>query len=303
MHEYLATAPFDLYELHLFRLIARHGSFTRAARAAGLTQSALTRQIQGMEQRVGVRLLERTTRRVAPTPAGEFLLSQSGRLVGDVESILRHLREQFAGARPEIRVGISRSVSLAYLPGFFHANLRAHPEIACRVSYAAGMELLARLEAGELDLAVLSLPARLAAGVRVTHRFADAFTLIASPEAAEAVPKKPRAARAKHLRAQPWLLLHDQSRTGALLQAWLKKQALWAEPVMQLDSFDLIINLVVLGMGVSLVPMRALALYGKRRAVQRLPWPDRYTREVGIVTRRFRQIPPHLAAFLEGILF
>lgn len=303
MNEFLATAPFDLYELHLFRLIGRHGSFTQAANQAGLTQSALTRQVQGMEQRLGVALLERTTRRVRVTEAGQFLLTQSARLVGDVESILRHLRERFADARPEVRIGISRSVSLAYLPGFFHANLRAHPEIACRVSYANGQELLPLLEAGELDLAVLSLPSRLPSSVRVTHRFSDAFSLIAAPAIADAVPAKPRAARAKFLRAQPWLLLHDRSRTGGFLQVWLKKEQLWSEPAMQFDSFDPIINLIALGMGVSVVPMRALALYGKRRAVQRITWPARFTREVGLVARRARKTPVHLEAFLEGVLF
>lgn len=49
MHEYLSTTPFDLYELNLFHLVAKHCSFTKAAEIAGLTQSAVTRQMQGME--------------------------------------------------------------------------------------------------------------------------------------------------------------------------------------------------------------------------------------------------------------
>jgi len=56
MNEFLATAPFDLYELFLFRLVVQEGSFTRAAQRAGLTQSAITRQIQGMED-LDVRVL------------------------------------------------------------------------------------------------------------------------------------------------------------------------------------------------------------------------------------------------------
>ena len=72
MHESSSLAPFDTYGLHLFRLVAQTGSFTRAGRLAGLTQSAITRQIQGIESRLGVTLLERTTRRVEPTAAGRF---------------------------------------------------------------------------------------------------------------------------------------------------------------------------------------------------------------------------------------
>ena len=49
MNEYLPTTPFDIYELHLFHLVAKHRSFTKAAEIAGLTQSAVTRQVQGIE--------------------------------------------------------------------------------------------------------------------------------------------------------------------------------------------------------------------------------------------------------------
>ena len=56
VNEFLATGPFDLYELKLFHLVAEHQSFTRAGLAAGLTQSAMTRQIQGMEEKLGLKL-------------------------------------------------------------------------------------------------------------------------------------------------------------------------------------------------------------------------------------------------------
>src|SRR5581483_8999484 len=104
MHEYLATTPFDLYELYLFHLVAKHGSFTRAAGIAGLTQSAVTRQLQGMESSLGLDLLKRTTRSVRLTSAGEFLYHESARLLGDVEKSFRRLREEFAGARKEVAV-------------------------------------------------------------------------------------------------------------------------------------------------------------------------------------------------------
>src|ERR1051325_1138613 len=122
MHEYLATTPFDLYELYLFHLVVKHRSFTRAAEIAGLTQSAITRQMQGVENSLGLDLLERTTRSVRVTAAGEFLYRESARLLGDVEKSLQRLREEFAGAKKEVWVGVSRSIALSHLPGFFYAN-------------------------------------------------------------------------------------------------------------------------------------------------------------------------------------
>ncbi len=119
MNDYLATTPFDLYELNLFHLVVKHRSFTKAAAMAGLTQSAITRQIKGMEDSLGLELLERTTRSVHATAAGEFLYQESARLLGDVGYTLQRLREDYAGARKEISVGVSRTIALSYLPGFF----------------------------------------------------------------------------------------------------------------------------------------------------------------------------------------
>src|SRR5580692_7223284 len=124
MNQFLATLPFDLYELALFHLVVKHRSFTKAAEIAGLTQSAITRQIQGVENSLGLQLLERTTRTVRVTPAGEYLFHEAAGLLGDVEQSLSHLAQQFAGARKEVRVDVSRTIGLAHLPGFFHANLR-----------------------------------------------------------------------------------------------------------------------------------------------------------------------------------
>ena len=72
---------------------------------------------------------------------------------------------------------------------------------------------------------------------------------------------------------------------------------------MQLDSFDLIITLVALGMGVSLVPKRALALYGRKRTLARLPVPGCFARELVVVMRRHRKQREHLAEFVNNILF
>lgn len=302
---YLATTPFDLYELHLFRLVIEHRSFTKAAEVAGLTQSAITRQIQGMEQSLGIQLLERTTRSVRMTPAGEFLFQEAGRLIGDVERSLRQLREDFAGARREIRFGVSRSIGLAYLPGFFHANLRNEPTVACRVSYESSVQILAALEAGELDLGVLCPPKRLPRTLRVTHTFEDAFTLIAPVEAArtyQALPKSDKA-RAEWTAQQSWLLLDESSNTGQQLRQWMNRNGWAVELTMQLDSFDLIINLVALGMGVSFVPIRALALYGRKKQMQRLETKGRFTRQLVVLVRRQRNIPEHLSRFVANVLF
>jgi len=304
MHQFLSTVPFDLYELSLFHLVVKHRSFTKAAEKAGLTQSAITRQVQSIENSLGIQLLERTTRTVRATPAGEFLCHEAVRLLGDVDQSLHRLAQEFGGARKEVRVDVSRTVGLAYLPGFFHANLRRFPQIGYRVSCERSDEILSALEANEQDIGVLCPPLRLPRTVRMTHRFADAFALIAPA----GMPPKPSEigrtkARIDWLKGQNWLLIDERSNTGQQLRSWMKLQGWRIEPAMQMDNFDLIINLVSLGMGVSLVPIRALAPYNQRQKLVRVPLPARSTRELVVLVRKHRKLPAHLEQFIANVLF
>ena len=304
MNQFLSTVPFDLYELALFHLVVKHRSFTRAAEIAGLTQSAITRQIQGIENSLGIQLLERTTRNVRVTPAGDFLFHEAARLLGDVDRSLHQLAQEFAGARKEIRVDVSRTIGLAYLPGFFYANLRRLPQIGYRVTYQASDQILTALEANEQDIGVLCPPARLPKTLRVTHRFADSFTVIASAKHSGELEKHFKTkARIEWLKNQNWLLIDEHSNTGGQLRSWMKRQGWRIEPTMQLDNFDLIINLVSLGMGVSFVPIRALALYNQRHKLVRIPLPARFTRELVVVVRKHRKLPAHLEQFIANVLF
>ena len=72
---------------------------------------------------------------------------------------------------------------------------------------------------------------------------------------------------------------------------------------MELDSFDVIVNLVSLGLGVSLVPHRVLALYGERRKFRRIATKPRFTRELAVVVRKNRRQPEPLASFIQSVLF
>ena len=260
MNEYLATVPFDIYELSLFRLVVQHGSFTKAAEIAGLTQSAITRQVQGMEHSLGLKLLERTTRRVRATPAGKFLFQESGRLVGDVERSAARIARRIcrARARRVVRIGVSRSIGPAYLPKASRTPICASsPQVGCTMSPAvtAARKFSRALETGELDLGVLCPPKRLPRTLSITHRFEDAFTLLVpkpSPTTILTETKSPKLLR-DWLHKQNWLLIEEASQhRPAPLRAWMKLRGLRIEPTMQLDSFDLIINLVALGMGTRL---------------------------------------------------
>lgn len=90
----------NLNDLLAFVTVAREGSFTRAASQLGVTQSAVSQAVSGLEQRLDIRLLTRTTRSVAPTPAGERLMRTLGNRLDEIEAELAavtELRDKPAG--------------------------------------------------------------------------------------------------------------------------------------------------------------------------------------------------------------
>lgn len=304
MQEYLAHKPFDLYALHLFHLVVKHRSFTRAAREAGLSQSALTRQMQALEQRLGVSLINRTTRSVEVTEAGRYLATEATRLIGSVTLALDGLHSTFAPARPIVRVSVSRSMAMAHMPGLFHANHQRHPEVVCKISYNPSEAILTALDANEIDIGVLCPPSPLPDSVKVTHRFKDTFELIGPTTLAEKALAIKRSDRLhKWLHEQPWLMITPTTNTGKALRKWMKRQQLVIEPTLELDSFDLIINLVASGFGLAWVPRRALALYRRKGTLLSIPFSERFERDVVAVTRKHRKLPQHVESFVENILF
>ena len=305
MNVFLATVPFDLYELNLFQLVAETRSFTKAGQRAGLTQSAITRQIHGMEDRLGVTLFERTTRQVCLTLAGRSLREKAGLILQATNEAIAQLQQQFQLAPQILRVGVARSIGVGHLPGFFFAYQKKFPKVQLQVLQQTSREILEAVENNDLDAGLLCPPPRLSRSLQITHRFRDEFIIIAPPQfKLPATKTRPRLAQIKKLlAAERWLLINRDSNTGIRLRQWLGEQNWPIEPAMELDSFDVIVNLVSLGLGVSIVPRRVLPIYENRRTVTRISITRHFTRELVVVVRKNRNPPEHLSGFVENILF
>ncbi|WP_035610076.1 LysR family transcriptional regulator [Haloferula sp. BvORR071] len=292
----------DLQELHLVRQVAAHRGITAAAKAAGLSQSALTRQLQGIEGRLGLRLFERTTRKLSLTPAGAVLLRETEVLPGLLDGALRRLREDFLSEQREIAIGISRSVSLAHLPGLFHGHLRHHPEVRVSVSHLTGSALVEAVAACKLDLAVLCPPPKLPGSVAITHRIEDVFVLIVPADMVVPAIEDEEPLRA-WAAAQSWIMPPAGTRSRACIDQWWQK-AKPAPPVaMELDSFDMTVQLVALGMGVAFVPRRTLSSFPRKRQIRRIKLARPLKRELAIIAPQRGTTPEHVREFIAGILF
>jgi len=122
-----------------FLAVAKAGSFTKAAARLGISQSALSHTMRGLETRLGVRLLNRTTRSVAPTEAGERLLRTLGPRFDEIEAELTALGDLRAKPAGTIRITTgehsAKSVLWPVLPEF----LRLYPDIKVELSIDSGL--------------------------------------------------------------------------------------------------------------------------------------------------------------------
>ena len=105
------------------------------------------------------------------------------------------------------------------------------------------------------------------------------------------------------IEAQTWLLLSSKTTTGVQLRKWLRTQNLNITPSMEPDNFDLIVHLVALGLGVSIVPRRAVAAFPRRQLLQRVSLPEEFARELVVIVPRSRKSPAHVNDFVANILF
>ena len=153
----------DLRHLAALEAVARTGSFGRAARELGYTQSAVSQQIAQLERIVGQRLFDRPggPRPVEPTEAGLLLLRHADAIVAQLDAARADMAALVEGEAGTLRVGIYQSVGARLLPALVRRFRAQLPRVGVRVrEESSADDLLRLLEHGELDLSFADLPLR-----------------------------------------------------------------------------------------------------------------------------------------------
>jgi len=119
----------DLNEIAIFARVVKEESFTRAARALGLPKSTVSERVSRLEERLGVRLLERTTRHVRPTAAGAAYYERASRVVAEIEEANAAVTDIHRSPKGLLRIGSPLLFGHAFLGDFVAEFLVAHPEV------------------------------------------------------------------------------------------------------------------------------------------------------------------------------
>lgn len=299
----LSESEIDLYSLHLLRMVAKFRGFTAAAQACGLSQSALTRQVQSIESRLGIKVFDRTTRTVKITEPGAVLLRETEAIPGILDSAMRRIREGYLGTQREIRIGISNELALAHIAGIFHTQRKHQPDVRIVVSQMDGTALMGKVGNSGLDLGILTAPATVPENVTVTHRMTDQFSIIV-PSTTDIVEVCDTVARfRKWASSQSWLLPPEKSRSRQLIEEWARENRMELQPVMELENFDLMVQLVSMNMGAALIPRRSFGTFRRKALVRVLSPPVELSRQLVVISPTHGKPPEHVSRFVEGILF
>lgn len=287
----------SIRSLKTFVAIAREGSFAAAAEALGLTQSAVSLQMKSLEDELQTELFDRTLRRPTFNARGRALLARAEQIISLYEGMGQTVSEpdNLAGT---LHIGAVNSVLTGLLPRALSRLKQQHARIRTRVVAGLSAELTDQVDAGKIDAALVSEPpGALDPDLTWTALFDEPLVTIAP---ADIVTTDYRAL----LASEPYIRFTRQAWAGRAIYRQLKLEGLSVREAMELGSLEAIALMVGEGLGVSVVPLRAM----------NEPFPTPLTvlgfgktpsyRKVGMVTRTGADIGPladALAALVSGL--
>jgi DNA-binding transcriptional LysR family regulator len=263
--------------------VAREGSFSRAAQRLHLSQPAVSLHIRALEERLGLPLLRRTGRRAVPTRAGAVLLAHADRAFAELEAgehALHALRGRVAGP---VRVGTGATASIHLLPPVLGTLRRQHPALELSLVTGDTADIVAGVAAGDLDLAVVTLPAPGTRRLEVTPFFTDVLVGIGPPDGSRA---RRRALSPEALTRHPLILYARGGAIRPLIDRWLRAGRARPRVIMELGDVEAIKRLVAAGLGWSVASAVAVEMERRAGGLSVHALRPRLARRLGLVRRR-----------------
>ncbi|MGN2436273.1 LysR family transcriptional regulator [Pseudomonas syringae] len=269
-------------ELKTLIAVAREGTFAAAGDRIGLTQAAVSAQMQRLEAQLGVELFDRKGRSAQLNRMGQQVLLQGQELV----RLYGSLGSSATGSAPNVLVtiGAIASVQRSFLPDALALFHQRFPQCRTRVIPGLSMDLVNQVDAGEVDLAaIIRPPFSLHSDLRWTTLMREPYRLI--------VPADLQGEDwAELISSQPFIRYDRSSFGGRQVDRFLRQTHVALREVCELDELDAIVKLVANGVGVALVPETATiqAWPAGVRAVDL--GPHTFHRDIGLVHRARRSL-------------
>jgi DNA-binding transcriptional LysR family regulator len=246
--------------LKIFCDVIETQSFSKAAMLNYISQSAVSQQIRGLEEKYDRKLIERGKRNLGPTQAGKMLYEGAKEILERfrvMENRIQVLSKTIAGS---LRVATVYSVGLHELPGYLKEFLRRYPSANIHVEYSRANKIYDDLVSSTIDLGIVAYPVR-RSGIEVVPFRQDELVLIAAPE--HPLAKAKRVEISKIARSR-FVGFERDIPTRRAIDRLLRLRGVPVEIVMEFDNIETIKRAVEINAGISIVP--ALTVRGEVQA-------------------------------------
>jgi DNA-binding transcriptional LysR family regulator len=269
--------------LRAFISLVEQKSFTRAASDNHLSQPAFSALIRALEEEVGARLFERTTRSVELTAEGTVFVDAARRLLHDAEEALTDLRDHVARRRGRVSIAVLPSLAAGWLPPLLARFHKEHPGIELDVADALSDECVSRVRLGRADFALAATKVE-ATELRTERFCSDHFHLVCRKDHALARGRGP--VTLNDLLPHPIIQLARSSSVRQYIESTIYPRQL--RTVLELEQLSSVAGMVRAGLGITVVPSLTLFHFAHPDLVSRPVQAKGLTREVFLVRRSDR---------------
>lgn len=283
-----------LRQMRAFVALARTGNFTLAAEYLHVTQSALSGLIKELEQTLGVRVVDRSTRRIALTGTGNELYPLFSQMIDDLDGALANIADQAQLRKGIVRVAVPQLMACTLLPQVIAAWRERHPDIRISLSDSAVEGVTARVLSGETDFGI--------GPERDGAPQLQGRVLMEMPFEAVVPPGHPLAGKAQaawsELAAYPLISLRGQFTERLLADMSAAPPDLALKPAHEVTYMTTALAMVAAGLGIT-VGMPYAAPLVRLHALTAVPLADPVlTRRFFVYTREQRSLSPAAEAFI-----
>jgi DNA-binding transcriptional LysR family regulator len=282
-----------IQHIRAFLAVANSGSFSKAAIELNLSPSALTVQIQQLEEWLGVSLLERSPRQVSLTAAGHNNRGAMEKLLLDLDNIVSGSRDLAALRRGVVTIAALPSLCAGALPPILKTFREQFPGVEVRLRDVVAQRIDALVRDGEVDFGV-GVRARMSHGLDFQVVMVDRLSLFVPAHHALA---KRSSITLSELAGEPIILTGRDSSVRERVEQLFSEEELMLTPSLEANYMSTVMALVRQGLGMTLLPESADE--GRGDLVQVRIDHAGVNREIGVITRAGFGLSPAAARFIE----
>ena len=291
------TPELTARQLETILAVAEYGSFVAAAALLKTSQPAVTRTVKHVEELVGIKLFERSTRSVQITAAGKEFVGVARRMLNDLKITIRSMRELSDQRRGQVIVSSITSVANGKLPGLVSAYRLDYPGIELHVRAGLHGTVVEDVRSGAADFGICyldDLP-----GPFMSIRLAKEEFTVVLPCHHELA--KEESLSLSDLKGAPFVSLPSYSRTQRVVDAAASSARLTLNNVVIVSEFATMLSFVGAGIGLAIAPKSGVVgLLGKKLSAVPVRGPP-LARDLGIIRLREREPSPAACGLISVI--